>query len=267
MWGTAAQSIIGLRDRRLLQSHTKHFQGRSAVKTPIITDDSATRRRPSVRVSAQGDRSFNHQGHALEVVASTGLVWAYLCHSFPSSNSSSSLFIPTLTSANQFLCNFLQLNNSPSLVDGSENILSPENSPLSNNLKYYAAPSALHLTPRRVPAGRHGSPKEGIDVCPLHVSSHVRLFLSSTWLLILTRLHLGGKYSDLTVKCNSREYNVHRAILCSRSGFFDGACSNQFREAQTGLIDLSEEDEEAVEHMIHCKSLSTRILRPGPRCW
>lgn len=67
----------------------------------------------------------------------------------------------------------------------------------------------------------------------------------------LSTLHLGGKYSDLTVKCNSREYNVHRAILCSRSGFFDGACSNQFREAQTGLIDLSEEDEEAVEHMIH----------------
>ena len=99
------------------------------------------------------------------------------------------------------------------------------------------------------------------------MSSHFWSFLSLTWSLILTRLHLGGKYSDLTVKCNSREYNVHRAILCSRSGFFDGACSNQFREAQTGLIDLSEEDEEAVEHMIHCKSLSTRIHRPGPRCW
>lgn len=65
-------------------------------------------------------------------------------------------------------------------------------------------------------------------------------------------LHLGGKYSDLTVVCGSKRWAVHKAILCSRSGFFDGACSNQFRESQTGLIDLSEDDEEAIEHMIHC---------------
>lgn len=66
------------------------------------------------------------------------------------------------------------------------------------------------------------------------------------------RLHLGGKYSDLTVKCNYRQWSVHKAIVCSRSGFFDGACSHQFREAETGVIDLSEDDEEAVEQMIHC---------------
>lgn len=67
------------------------------------------------------------------------------------------------------------------------------------------------------------------------------------------RLHLGGKYSDLTVTCNYRQWAVHKAILCSRSGFFDGACSNSFREADTGVIDLSEDDEDAVEQMIHCK--------------
>ncbi|GAB7359802.1 hypothetical protein MBLNU230_g6971t1 [Neophaeotheca triangularis] len=65
------------------------------------------------------------------------------------------------------------------------------------------------------------------------------------------RLHLGGKYSDLTVTCNYKQWAVHRAILCSRSGFFDGACSSQFREASTGVIDLSDDDEEAVEQMIH----------------
>ena len=134
-------------------------------------------------------------------------------------------------------------------------------SPLSNNLKNHTAPSALHLTPRRASTVRHGIPKEGIDVCSFHVSFHSRLPPLPSSVANLTRLHLGGKYSDLTVKCNSREYNVHRAILCSRSGFFDGACSNQFREAKTGLIDLSEEDEEAVEHMIHCKSLTVRVRR------
>ncbi|KAF2213786.1 hypothetical protein CERZMDRAFT_95824 [Cercospora zeae-maydis SCOH1-5] len=65
------------------------------------------------------------------------------------------------------------------------------------------------------------------------------------------RLHLNGKFSDLTITCNDKRWAVHKAIVCSRSGFFDGACSHQFREANSGVIDLSEDDEDAVEQMIH----------------
>lgn len=60
-----------------------------------------------------------------------------------------------------------------------------------------------------------------------------------------------GRYSDLTIKCGPRRYAVHRAIICSRSGFFDGAVSHPFRESITGEIDLSEDEPEAVEHMVN----------------
>jgi hypothetical protein len=60
-------------------------------------------------------------------------------------------------------------------------------------------------------------------------------------------------YSDLTIVCGAKRYPVHRALLATRSSFFEGACRNSFLEAETGVIDLSEDDAEAVEHMVHCK--------------
>ncbi|KAJ4329880.1 hypothetical protein N0V87_010492 [Didymella glomerata] len=60
-----------------------------------------------------------------------------------------------------------------------------------------------------------------------------------------------GKYSDLTIVCGSKRYQVHRALLATRSTFFEGACRGGFQESSTGVIDLTEDDAEAVEHMVH----------------
>ncbi|KAK7511701.1 uncharacterized protein IWZ02DRAFT_436663 [Phyllosticta citriasiana] len=64
-------------------------------------------------------------------------------------------------------------------------------------------------------------------------------------------LYESAKYSDLIVQCGDRSFPVHKVVVCSRSHFFDGACSHPWKESVTGIIDLSEDDHEAVEHMIH----------------
>jgi BTB/POZ domain len=78
--------------------------------------------------------------------------------------------------------------------------------------------------------------------------------MNKNQLLRLHRLFQTEKYSDLTVICGQKSYAVHKALLCSRSSFFDAACGGRFREAHSGIIDLSEDDPESVKHMINCKS-------------
>ncbi|KIW04681.1 hypothetical protein, variant [Verruconis gallopava] len=79
----------------------------------------------------------------------------------------------------------------------------------------------------------------------------------------LNTLYENRKSSDLTVYCRGRTYPVHRAVLSSRSDFFDGACRNPFKESQQGWIDLSEDDPEAVQHMINY--FYTLDYLPAPR--
>ncbi|GME35200.1 btb poz-like protein [Neofusicoccum parvum] len=74
---------------------------------------------------------------------------------------------------------------------------------------------------------------------------------STELLTAFASLLSSGKYSDLTVQSGEKSWAVHKAVICSRSGFFDGACSHPFKESASGIIDLSEDDPEAVEHMIH----------------
>ena len=67
------------------------------------------------------------------------------------------------------------------------------------------------------------------------------------------RLFDSDVYADLTVVCNGKSWKVHKAIVCSRSRFFDAAMKAPFREAETGVIDLSSDAQDAVDRMLYCQ--------------
>ncbi|KAI1080042.1 BTB/POZ protein [Whalleya microplaca] len=60
-----------------------------------------------------------------------------------------------------------------------------------------------------------------------------------------------GLFSDVLVKCDGREWNLHKAILCSRSQWFRAALTNGFQESMTGVITLEEQDAEVVDWLIY----------------
>jgi len=54
----------------------------------------------------------------------------------------------------------------------------------------------------------------------------------------------------LQLKSRSETFNVHKKVLCSRSEFFGKACEGEFKEASSGVIDLSKDDPDAVKAML-----------------
>ncbi|KAF2232169.1 hypothetical protein EV356DRAFT_568953 [Viridothelium virens] len=57
------------------------------------------------------------------------------------------------------------------------------------------------------------------------------------------------EYSDFTVTCNGRKWNVHKLVLCTQSNFFAKACHGAFKEAESGDVDLKD-DPDIVNAMI-----------------
>ncbi|EXL42130.1 hypothetical protein FOCG_15478 [Fusarium oxysporum f. sp. radicis-lycopersici 26381] len=74
--------------------------------------------------------------------------------------------------------------------------------------------------------------------------------LQSTQSKALVDLLKTSDYSDLVISCGKDQYRVHKAIICPRSHFFKAACDGKFKEAQTGTIDLPDDDPVAVRMMI-----------------
>ena len=59
-----------------------------------------------------------------------------------------------------------------------------------------------------------------------------------------------AEYSDLTIRCGSREFKVHRAIVCPGSHYFSTACNGQFKEGRTRIIELKEDDPPTVHRIL-----------------
>ncbi|KAK6512598.1 hypothetical protein TWF481_001482 [Arthrobotrys musiformis] len=59
-----------------------------------------------------------------------------------------------------------------------------------------------------------------------------------------------GNYSDFTIICGSKEWKVHRAIICPQSEYFKTLCESKFKEREDGELDLSAEPPFDVECML-----------------
>ncbi|KAL7921810.1 hypothetical protein ACQKWADRAFT_294510 [Trichoderma austrokoningii] len=65
-----------------------------------------------------------------------------------------------------------------------------------------------------------------------------------------TELMTSGKYSDLTLACQGREFKIHRLVACSQSPVIATALNGDFKEAQSGVITIELFDEETVRRLV-----------------
>jgi hypothetical protein len=69
-------------------------------------------------------------------------------------------------------------------------------------------------------------------------------------ILRATRYLRSGEYSDFTIKCGEKTFNVHRAVLGASSEFFAKAFKTRFGKGDHPSINLAEDDLEVVARMI-----------------
>lgn len=59
-----------------------------------------------------------------------------------------------------------------------------------------------------------------------------------------------GQYSDLTLVCGGKEFNVHKMVVCSQSEVLATAIREPFQESKTGTISVEEFDAVTVDKML-----------------
>lgn len=60
----------------------------------------------------------------------------------------------------------------------------------------------------------------------------------------------GSSFSDFKIVCAGKEYNVHRIILASHSGYFKRLFQSNFKEVDEQKVELKEDPEAAVAAMM-----------------
>ncbi|PPJ52874.1 hypothetical protein CBER1_11199 [Cercospora berteroae] len=59
----------------------------------------------------------------------------------------------------------------------------------------------------------------------------------------LKRTYESGEWSDLTIFTATRDFRVHKNIVCPACPFFEAACTRDSKEARTGVVKLPESAE------------------------
>ncbi|OAA38683.1 BTB/POZ domain protein [Beauveria brongniartii RCEF 3172] len=78
----------------------------------------------------------------------------------------------------------------------------------------------------------------------------------------LGHLLKSGQFSDLTLVCSDKEFNVHKAVVCAQSKVVAAAIREPFQESKTGKIVIEEYDTDTVENMV--EFLYTGDYKPKP---
>ncbi|RPA78878.1 hypothetical protein BJ508DRAFT_348864 [Ascobolus immersus RN42] len=67
---------------------------------------------------------------------------------------------------------------------------------------------------------------------------------------LLNALLKDGKYSDLVLKCRGEVFNVHKAVICPQSDFFEACVESGMRESVENVIELVEEEPDDVKRLL-----------------
>ncbi|KAH8698628.1 BTB/POZ protein [Talaromyces proteolyticus] len=59
-----------------------------------------------------------------------------------------------------------------------------------------------------------------------------------------------GEYSDFLVTCGSRDFHVHRLVICHKSSYFRMLCKDNFKEGITQKLELVDEDPDVFQAVL-----------------